>query len=67
MALAEVVSQPRFGADGRLIGFIGVATDITVAKEAELSLMQQVVERTAELRRHRTSCARARRWKRSAS
>ena len=43
------VSQPRFGADGELSGFIGVATDITVAKEAELSLKQQVAERTAEL------------------
>src|SRR5215204_742170 len=38
------VSQPRFGSDGLLTGFIGVATDITVAKEAELSLMQQVSE-----------------------
>ena len=32
------VSQPRFGPDGELIGFIGVATDITLAKEAELEL-----------------------------
>jgi PAS domain S-box-containing protein len=43
------VSQPRFGAGGELSGFIGVATDITMAKEAELSLKQQVAERTAEL------------------
>ena len=43
------VSQPRFGADGALTGFIGVATDITLAKEAEHSLLQQVSERTAEL------------------
>jgi PAS domain S-box-containing protein len=43
------VSQPRFGADGALTGFIGVATDITVAKEAELSLKRQVEERTVEL------------------
>jgi PAS domain S-box-containing protein len=43
------VSQPRFGADGALTGFIGVATDITLAKEAEHNLLQQVSERTAEL------------------
>jgi PAS domain S-box-containing protein len=43
------VSQPRFGPDGQLSGFIGVATDNTVAKEAELSLMSQVAQRTAEL------------------
>ena len=43
------VSQPRFGADGQLSGFIGVATDITAEKEAEMSLMRQVAERTAEL------------------
>jgi PAS domain S-box-containing protein len=43
------VSQPRYGPDGQLSGFIGVATDITAEKEAELSLKRQVVERTAEL------------------
>jgi PAS domain S-box-containing protein len=43
------VSQPRFGSDGQLSGFIGVATDVTVAKEAELSLVRQVSERTAQL------------------
>ncbi|MFL6777466.1 MAG: PAS domain S-box protein [Sphingomicrobium sp.] len=43
------VSQPRFGADGQLSGFIGVATDITAEKEAEISLTRQVAERTAEL------------------
>ena len=43
------VSQPRFGPDGELIGFIGVASDITLAKEAELDLMRQVAERTAQL------------------
>ena len=43
------VSQPRFGPDGVLTGFIGVATDITFAKDAEESLLQQVSERTAEL------------------
>ncbi|MBV9529179.1 PAS domain S-box protein [Sphingomonas sp.] len=43
------VSQPRFGADRQLSGFIGVATDITVAKEAEIELRRQVGERTGEL------------------
>jgi PAS domain S-box-containing protein len=43
------VSQPRFGPDGELIGFIGVASDITVAKEAELELRRLVDERTAQL------------------
>jgi PAS domain S-box-containing protein len=43
------VSQPRFGADGTLTGFIGVATDVTFAKEAEQSLLREVSERTAEL------------------
>jgi PAS domain S-box-containing protein len=43
------VSSPRFGPDGELIGFIGVATDITLAKEAELELRRQVEERTHEL------------------
>ena len=44
------VSQPRFGADGDLVGYIGVATDITVRKEAELELRRLVDERTGELR-----------------
>ena len=44
-------SSPRYGADGELAGFIGAATDITVAKEAELDLKRQVEERTAELAR----------------
>jgi PAS domain S-box-containing protein len=43
------VSQPRFGADGELSGFIGTASDITEAKEAEIELQRQVAERTAEL------------------
>ena len=43
------VSQPRFGPDGELSGFIGAASDITEAKEAELELQRQVAERTAEL------------------
>jgi PAS domain S-box-containing protein len=42
-------SSPRFGPDGAHAGFIGAATDITVAKEAELELRRQVEERTAEL------------------
>jgi PAS domain S-box-containing protein len=45
------VSQPRFGADGELIGFIGVASDITLAKEAELELRRTVEVQTAELQR----------------
>jgi PAS domain S-box-containing protein len=45
----RTVSQPRFGPDGELIGFIGVGTDITVAKEAELELRRQVAEQTAQL------------------
>ena len=43
------VSQPRFGPDGQLVGFIGVGSDITVAKEAELELRRLVEERTAQL------------------
>jgi len=43
------VSQPRFGADGELVGFIGVANDITLAKESELELRRLVDERTAQL------------------
>jgi PAS domain S-box-containing protein len=43
------VSQPRFGTDGELVGFIGAATDVTLAKEAELGLKALVAERTAEL------------------
>jgi len=45
------VSSPRFGPDGDLLGFIGAATDITLAKQAELDLRQLVEERTAELAR----------------
>ena len=43
------VSQPRFGPDGELVGFIGVGTDITLAKESEIELTRQVEQRTAEL------------------
>jgi PAS domain S-box-containing protein len=42
-------SSPRFGPDGEHIGFIGAATDITLAKEAELELKAQVGEQTREL------------------
>jgi PAS domain S-box-containing protein len=45
----RTVSQPRFGADGELVGFIGVGSDITLAKEAELELRRQVEEQTAQL------------------
>jgi PAS domain S-box-containing protein len=45
----RTVSQPRFGPDGELVGFIGVGQDITVAKEAELELRRQVEEQTAQL------------------
>ena len=43
------VSQPRFGTDGELVGFIGAATDITYAKQAELDLKALVAERTKDL------------------
>ena len=43
------VSQPRFGPDGDLSGFIGAASDITEAKAAETELQRQVADRTAEL------------------
>lgn len=42
-------SQPRWGVDGAHIGFIGVAYDVTIAKEAELRLQALVEARTAEL------------------
>ena len=42
-------SSPRFGPDGEHVGFIGAATDITLAKEAELELRTSVDERTLEL------------------
>ncbi|HEY6047597.1 MAG TPA: PAS domain S-box protein, partial [Sphingomicrobium sp.] len=43
------VSQPRYGTDGEIVGYIGVASDITLAKEAELELRRQVEERTRDL------------------
>nr|WP_191093266.1 PAS domain S-box protein [Bradyrhizobium campsiandrae] len=49
-------SQPRWDPTGRHIGFIGVAHDITVAKQAEIELRrlnetleERIAERTAEL------------------
>ena len=44
------VSQPRFGADGELIGFIGVGSDVTLEKEAELELRRTVEAQTAEIK-----------------
>ncbi len=43
------MSQPRLAPGGNCEGFIGVAHDITAAKEAELALEKRVIERTAEL------------------
>lgn len=45
----RAVSQPRFGPDGEPVGYIGVSTDITLAKQSELDLKALVAERTAEL------------------
>jgi PAS domain S-box-containing protein len=45
----RTVSQPRFGPDGELVGFIGVGGDVTLAKEAEIELRRQVEEQTAQL------------------
>ena len=45
----RAVTQPRLDADGALIGYIGVATDVTVTKQAEIELRRLVDERTAEL------------------
>ena len=43
------VSQPRFGPEGDLIGFIGVAGDVTLEKEAELDLKALVERQAGEL------------------
>ena len=43
------VSQPRFGADGEVNGFIGVAVDSTLQKEAELDLKALVGQQAGEL------------------
>jgi PAS domain S-box-containing protein len=55
------VSQPRLDADGRHVGFIGVAHDITVAKQAELELRRaneglerRIQERTSQLEARET-------------
>ena len=45
----RAVNQPRFNADGDLLGYIGVAVDVSVTKEAEQALKDQVRTRTAEL------------------
>jgi PAS domain S-box-containing protein len=45
----RAVSQPRRDGDGRVLGYIGVAADITLIKEAQLELRRQVDERTAAL------------------
>jgi PAS domain S-box-containing protein len=42
-------SQPRWGPDGEVEGFIGVAHDITEAKEAEADLERRVEARTRDL------------------
>ncbi|MEO7786626.1 MAG: PAS domain-containing protein, partial [Sphingomicrobium sp.] len=42
-------SSPRLGPDGELIGFIGAGYDVTMAKEAERELREQVEERTRAL------------------
>lgn len=41
-------SQPRWGAGGEHIGFIGIAHDVTAAKQAEIDLQAQVEARTQE-------------------
>ncbi len=50
------ISQPRWGTQGEHVGFIGVAIDVTEAKEAEAALREmnetlerRVAERTADL------------------
>jgi PAS domain S-box-containing protein len=43
------VSRPRFDPHGELLGFIGAAFDITVAKAAEGELRRAVADRTAAL------------------
>ena len=43
------VSSPRMSSDGELMGFIGAASDVTLAKESELQLRREVEERTRAL------------------
>lgn len=50
-ALIETVKAPVFNADGRVIGVIGVAHDITERKQAE-TLLQERYERIVELHAH---------------
>src|ERR1700722_276379 len=52
----NAISQPRFDEHGRHVGFIGIAHDITIAKEAEIELRQlneileqRIRERTFQL------------------
>ena len=45
----RAVSVPWLDEEGRPIGMVGTASDITEAKEAEIALQRQVEERTAEL------------------
>ena len=45
----RAVSQPRRDSEGHLLGYIGVAIDITMIKQAEIELRRQVDERTAAL------------------
>ena len=58
-------SQPRWDPTGKHIGFIGVAHDVTAAKQAEIELRrlnetleQRISERTAQLRVKRSADAR---------
>jgi PAS domain S-box-containing protein len=54
-------SQPRWGPDGQHIGFIGVAHDITVSKEAERALtdLNETLERRIEDRSRRLAASEA--------
>ena len=45
----RAVSMLRYDPEGHVIGMVGVATDISEAKEAERALKKQVADRTAEL------------------
>ncbi len=52
------VSQPRLGPDGELTGFIGVASDITLAKEAEIELRTPGRGADGQARRERSAVPR---------
>ena len=45
----RAVSRPRVSEGGTVVGYNGVAIDVTMAKEAEQNLQSQVEERTAAL------------------